>query len=296
MILNVSGRTDVVAFYMKWFMNRLEKGYIDVRNPFYKNQISRIYTKDIELIVFCTKNPIPLLENIDKIKIPFILHVTITPYKKDIEPNVKSKIEIINAVQKIAKIIGKENIYIRYDPIFINNKYNVEYHIKAFQKLISHLEGSTNKIIVSFLDYYKNVWNNIKVLNPKQVTEEDYKNIGIHFSNIAEKCNMTVQTCGENRTLEEYGFIKKDCIDEKLATKLTKNTRFKRWKSRNNKNCHCVEMVDIGVYNSCPHLCKYCYANYDEKSIKQNILTHDENSSLLLGNITQDDIIKIRKK
>ena len=34
MILNVSGRTDIVAFYSKWFMNRYKDGYVDVRNPY----------------------------------------------------------------------------------------------------------------------------------------------------------------------------------------------------------------------------------------------------------------------
>ena len=34
MILNVSGRTDIVAFYSNWFMNRLKEGYVDVSNPF----------------------------------------------------------------------------------------------------------------------------------------------------------------------------------------------------------------------------------------------------------------------
>ena len=43
MILNVSARTDIVSFYSKWFMNRYEKGYVDIRNPFYQKNISRIY-------------------------------------------------------------------------------------------------------------------------------------------------------------------------------------------------------------------------------------------------------------
>ena len=34
MILNVSGRTDIVAFYSDWFINRLKEGFVDVRNPF----------------------------------------------------------------------------------------------------------------------------------------------------------------------------------------------------------------------------------------------------------------------
>ena len=65
MILNVSGRTDIVAFYSNWFMNRLKEGYVLVRNPYYKTLVSKIYFKDVDAIVFCTKNPIPILDKLD---------------------------------------------------------------------------------------------------------------------------------------------------------------------------------------------------------------------------------------
>lgn len=155
MILNVSGRTDIVAFYSKWFLNRLKEGYVDVRNPFNPNLVSRINFEDVDLIMFCTKNPIPIIDKLDDIKIPYIFHVTITPYKNDIEPNLPSKSDIIEAVKKISTIIGIENVYVRYDPIFISVKYNIEYHIKAFTKLCSLLKGYVKTIIVSFIDNYK---------------------------------------------------------------------------------------------------------------------------------------------
>lgn len=291
MILNVSGRTDIIAFYEKWLIKRVEAGFVDVRNPFNPKLLNRINFSDVDLILFCTKNPIPILNDLNKIKIPYLFQITITPYKRDIEPNVPSKKEVIEAVKKISQAIGKENVSVRYDPIFLSEKYNIDYHIKAFKKLCMLLNGYVETIIVSFLDEYKNVLKNKNVLQYRKFTEEDYKIIGKNFSKIAKLNNMKVQTCFEDRNLTEYGFTKGECLSHELAYRLT-GKKYKSWKAR---KCNCVEMVDIGVYNSCKHFCKYCYANYDEKIVNNNFKNHDVNSSLLIGNLEDDDIIKTRK-
>ena len=294
MILNASGRCDIVAFYTPWFMNRYKEGFVDVRNPFYPNLVSRINFLDVDLIVFCTKNPIPIIDHIKEIKIPIIFQVTITPYKEEIE-KIKSKKEIIQAVQKLATIFDPEYIYIRYDPIFLSPKYTLDYHLKAFSKLTTLLEGSCKHIIVSFLDIYKNVLKNKDILNYQDFKEEDYKIIGRNFSKIATSHGMTVQTCFEERNLVEYGFLKADCLSPELAFKLT-GKKYPKWRARKGGNCNCCNMVDIGFYNSCLHMCKYCYANYLESEVVTNYKNHDPNSSLLIGSLKETDIIKIRKK
>ena len=294
MILNISGRTDIVAFYSDWLMNRLEEGFVDVRNPFNPKMISRIMMEDIELLFFCTKNPIPILDKIKDIKKKVYFHITLTPYKKDIEPNLPPKKEIIEAIKKLSKIIGKENIVIRYDPILINDKYTVKYHIKAFDKVCTLLDGYTNKILISFIDDYKNVRKNYKILKYRKLNEEDYKEIGTSFSKIAKEHNIVVHTCAEKRNLTEYGFIQNECMSKELAFKLTGKI-YKKWNARKNVPCKCIEMADIGVYNSCKHFCKYCYANFDEKQVISNYSKHNPKSSLLVGELDKDDIIKVRK-
>ncbi len=294
MILNISGRTDIVAFYSNWLMNRLEEGYIDVRNPFNPKLVSRIMIDEVDLLFFCTKNPIPILDKLKDIKKKMYFHITLTSYKKDIEPNVPPKKDIIDAIKKISKTVGKENIVIRYDPIFINDKYTLEYHVKAFDKLCELLEGFTNKILISFIDEYKNVRNNYKALNYRELTEKDYETIGTKFSESAKKHNIKVHTCAEDRNLVEYGFIKDECMSRELAYKLTGKI-YKKWYARKNVPCRCVEMADIGVYNSCKHFCKYCYANFDEKQVNDNYSKHNPKSSLLIGELNKEDIIKIRK-
>lgn len=295
MILNVSGRTDIVAFYSTWFMKRYEEGFLDVRNPFNPKLVSRIYMEDVDAILFCTKNPVPILDELERIDKPIIFQTTLTPYKKDIEPNVPDKEEVIEAIKKVSSIVGVENTYVRYDPIFLSEKYDLDYHIRAFDRVCTLLDGYVQKIIVSFIDDYKNVRRNIGVLKMRDFCEDDYKTIGVSFSKSASEHGMSVQTCFEERNLSEYGFTIGECISREMAFKLTGKT-YKKWSARKEGKCNCVQMVDIGVYNSCQHFCKYCYANYDEKIVPYNFLKHDVNSSLLIGHLVKDDVIKRRKE
>ena len=295
MILFASGRTDIPAFYSKWFMNRVKAGFVDVRNPFNQNLVSRINFSDVDLIMFCSKNPLPMINKLDILKVPVLFHVTITPYGKDVEPNIPDKRLIIEGVKKLSLVLGIDNVVVRYDPIFLSDKYNVDYHIRAFDKLCKNLNGYVNKIIVSFMDEYKNVRSNRGILRYRTITKEDYKKIGEAFSKSAMDNGMSVQTCFEDADLTEYGFVKGECLSHELAYILT-GKKFKSSNVRKEKKCECVQMVDIGDYNSCMHMCKYCYANYDEKAVSSNFKRHDDNSSLLIGSIQSDDVIKVRKK
>lgn len=294
MILNVSGRTDIVAFYEPWFENRYKAGFVDVRNPFNYHQVSRINFSDVDAIVFCTKNPAPIINFLPKITQPIVFHTTLTGYLSDIEPFVPNKVEVVNNIKQISQIVGPEYTYVRYDPILLNKKYTVEYHLAAFDKLCQELAGVVKHFIVSFIDIYKNVEQNIQFLQLQDFTEDDYRRIGTGFSQSAAKHGQIVQTCFEQRNLVEYGFTPGECMSHAMARELT-GKDFPEWTARKERNCHCVQMIDIGSYNSCGHRCKYCYANYNEGCITANFMRHHPESSLLIGKLEPEDIITIRK-
>ena len=295
MILNVSGRTDIVAFYTPWFINRLKEGFVDVRNPFNESQVSRIYFSDVDAIVFCTKNPRPIIPYLKDIKKPILFHVTLTGYHKDIEVNVKDKKEIIKDIKEISKILGKRNVYVRYDPIFLNDKYTVDYHIKAIKKLAEVLDGYIEKIIISFIDDYKNDRKNEYALNYREFKESDYKALGENVSKVCHEHNIRVHTCFEKRNLSEYGFDEEVCLSHELAYMLT-GKKYPNWKARKEGLCNCVNIVDIGVFNTCPHFCKYCYANFKEEDVLKNRKLHNPNSTMLIGSLKDSDKITIRRK
>ena len=63
MILSVSRRTDIPAFYSEWFFNRIKEGFVCVRNPMNRHQISKIKLTPalVDCIVFWSKNTKPML-------------------------------------------------------------------------------------------------------------------------------------------------------------------------------------------------------------------------------------------
>lgn len=294
MILNVSGRTDILAFYTPWFINRMKEGFFDVRNPFNPKQVSRIYLSDVDLIVFCTKNPHPIIEYLPNIKKSILFHITLTGYQNDIEPNVINKKQIIEDIKKISNILGKSNVYVRYDPILINDKYTIDYHIHAIERICKLLSGYIDKIIISFIDDYKNTRKNSNILKYKKLTKEDYKILGTSLYKLMNKYNIRIHTCCEDEDLSKYGLPKEECLSHELAYILT-GKKYSNWKARK-ASCSCVKMVDIGAFNTCPHLCKYCYANYLEDEVLNNIKKHDINSTMLLGHLEKDDLLTIRRK
>ena len=69
MIVSASRRTDIPAYFSKWFMNRVRSGWCLVPNPFNRNQVSKVplSTPEVEAFVFWTRNPRPLMKYLDEL-------------------------------------------------------------------------------------------------------------------------------------------------------------------------------------------------------------------------------------
>ena len=289
MILQVSGRTDICALYPKWFINRLKEGYVLVRNPYNKQQVSYInISKDVvDCIAFCTKNPqkiIPYLKMIDELGYKYYFMITITSYDQDIEPGLPPKLSIIKSFINLSNLIGKDRIIWRYDPILLNKRYDIECHLKMFEKMCQLLFKYTNIVIISYLDIYKNIIGKFN-----ELSEEEIIYLSKHLGAIAAKYNLQIQTCSEKYDLEKYGIIKGSCLDKQYIEKLL-GYSLEIKNNRNRSNCLCLASIDIGAYSSCDHGCIYCYA-CNHKIVKKNMLMHNENSPLLLGELNDDDQI-----
>ena len=293
MILNTGLRTDIPGFFSEWFYNRIEDGFVYVRNPYAKNQIYsyRLDPELIDCIIFCTKNPKPMFENLEKIdKFNQYWHITITPYEKEIEPNVPPMNDVLESFKYLSKKLGKENVTLRYDPIFINEKYTLEKHIESFEYIINSLSGYTTEAIISFIDLYEKTKRNF----PKaiEVTKDERLKLGKEFAQIGKKNNITIKTCVEGSELDKFGIDSSGCMTKEVIERaINKNLNVPKQKARNGE-CYCLLNNDIGEYNTCDHGCLYCYANSNKRLVKRNLKLHDPKSPILIGEIKEDDIIK----
>jgi hypothetical protein len=292
MILNTGQRTDIPAFYPKWLANRIKEGFVCVRNPYNPIQVSRyvINPEVVDAIGFCTKNPEPFFPYLDLVKdYGQFWYVTMTPYGKDIEPMVPDKERVIEAFKFLSGKVGTKAIGWRYDPIFVSDKYTIDFHLRAFEKMASSLEGYTEVVVISFIDLYEKVKRNFPEV--RAVSEKDKLFLGKGIIRIAGDHGMLVKPCAEGDFLEKYGADCRGCmtiadyeraIGNKLNAPKIKGAR---------SECACYLSCDIGAYDTCGHLCRYCYANNDASLVKTNMKNHDPDSPFLIGNYRPDDKI-----
>lgn len=298
MILSVSRRTDIPAFYLDWFFNRIKEGFVLVRNPMNYHQVSKVSLspKVIECIVFWTKDPRKIINRLDELKdYKYYFQVTITPYGDKIERNIRNKEEIIESFKRLSEKIGKEKVIWRYDPIILSKDLTIEYHIKNFESLASRLSDYTNICTISFLDIYRKTERNMKTFNPIDMNNEIMLEIGSKFVKIAEHYNLKINTCSEKIDLSSVGIDHAKCIDDNLIAEITGYT-LNIGKDKNQRDvCGCVTSIDIGAYNTCRHECLYCYANFSDTAVKNNIIKHDKNSPFLIGCEMEGDKLTVRK-
>jgi len=158
MIISVSRRTDIPAFYSDWFFKRLEEGFVLVRNPMNPQQVSKVSLSKavVDCFVFWTKNPKSMLEKLPLLAgYDYYFQFTLNPYDQEIEVNLPKKAEIIKTFIELSNLIGKDRVIWRYDPILLTDKITIGDHLEYFNILAGQLGDYTRKCVISFLDQYQ---------------------------------------------------------------------------------------------------------------------------------------------
>ena len=299
MILSVSRRTDIPNYYSDWFIARIKEGFLYVRNPMNAHQISRIDLSPevVDCIVFWTKNPANMIEKLEDLKrYMYYFQFTLTGYGRDVEPNLPNKREeLIPTFKRLSEKIGKERVIWRYDPILISKRYTMNYHLQAFEEIADNLADYTERVVISFVDFYSKTKRNARGLGIRQITDEEMFEVAGKMAQIASKYNLIIETCAEQINLQEVGIQHGSCIDKKLIERLLGCKLIAKKDKNQRAGCGCFESVEVGTYNTCLNGCKYCYANFNDRRVEDNIKLYNRDSVLLCGNITSDDRIIERK-
>ncbi len=297
MIINTGMRTDIPAFYSDWFANRLKAGFVLVRNPYNPRSVTRyrLCPDVVDLIGFCTKNPAPMFRYMDLLQ-PYGQYwfVTITPYGREIEPHVPDKLKVLDSFKQLSERVGADRVAWRYDPVLTSDTWPAERHARAFEYMAKTLSGYTRTAVISFIDLYGKTRRNFP--EARAVKAEERLLLGKSFTETGRKYGMTIRPCGEGNELAQFGADCGGCMTAAVyESALHRRLKIPAGQPAR-KECACYLGGDIGAYNTCGHLCRYCYANEDAETVRRNMAAHDPESPLLLGKLRPDDQVREAKQ
>ena len=176
----------------------------------------------------------------------------------------------------------------RYDPIILDDRYTLEFHKERFEMLCGWLSGHTTRCIISFVDDYKN--------SPfQELSQEEMEEAAAALSAIAAKYKLPLYSCAEKVNLESFGIRHGACIDREKIQRITGYNLDVKKDRGQRRECGCCESIDIGIYNTCIHGCKYCYATASVESARSKHSTHNPRSPILIGDLQGDEIITSRE-
>ena len=310
-IISSSRETDIPAFYADWFVSRLHEGWCGWKNT-YSGIVHKVSFDKTRMIVFWSKNPKPMLERLDEINAlgfrQYYFQFTLNDYVAEgLEPNVPPVAERIDTFRRLADRIGKERVIWRFDPLMLScaagtkpgppgGDLSVDVLLERIVAIGLQLKGYTEKLVFSFIDIsaYRKVQRNLAGLGIREFTPEEQTRFAKGLSKLNRELGLELATCGEEADLGAFGVKHNKCVDDELMMRLFHDDTalmdfigaeydiFNGWhipKSKKDKGqrkaCGCIVSKDIGAYNTCPHLCRYCYANASPEQALANWRLHE---------------------
>lgn len=289
-IISCSRRTDIPAFYSKWFQTRLRAGYCHVINPF-GGQVYRIslIPEDCDGIVFWTRNPAPLLSFLDEMDARgyrYYFHYTITGYPKAIESHNPPVEQAIKVFRHLSDRVSSDRVRWRYDPILISSVTPATYHFRQFEQIANALQGYTTHCTFSFVDFYGKTQRNLDRVQTASGVIFEHPSLSIQqdivgkLVIIAHEYGIMMHSCC-NDGLAVKGAFKNRCIDPDLITNLSPQREIRVKAEPTRQDCGCILSVDIGAYDTCMFGCTYCYATNSRSAALRRNRAHDPTDSTL---------------
>lgn len=143
-------------------------------------------------------------------------------------PPVEQRIETFKT---LSDRLGPGRVIWRYDPILVSSLTPVAYHLERFERLAGLLGGCSERVVVSFMDFYWKVATRLRRMGDREgIRFEDLT--GIHrreeLLDMAEKMasigsgfGFDVTSCAEPVDLTDAGILPGACIDAALVRRLS---------------------------------------------------------------------------
>ena len=307
-IVSASRSTDIPAFYSDWFLHRLKVGYSAWTNPFNGTK-SYVSYQNTRLIVFWSKNPQHLLDKdglldyLQTKEINSYVQYTLNDYENEqLERGVPSLADRIDTFKSLVDRLGFGKVIWRFDPLILTDTVNINSLLDKIKRIGDYLKGYTEKLVFSFadIDTYRKVKANLEKNNIiyRNFSEHEMLQFAAGLQQLNREWNFTLASCGEKIDLDQFGIVHNKCVDDNLIIKHFSSDRklmdflgvdikepnlFGEEKKKNIKDkgqrpfCGCIVSKDIGEYNTCAHLCDYCYANTSKESAMSNYRRHLDN-------------------
>jgi DNA repair photolyase len=310
-IISASRSTDIPAFYSDWFISRIKEGYVKWKNPFNGLPLYVSFEK-ARMFVFWSKNPKPMLKYLDFLDektYNYYFQFTLNDYDLEkLEPNVPDVRARIETFIELSERTDKKKTIWRFDPLILTDRIGVDELLRKIENIGNQLKNHTQKMVFSFADIriYKKTRNNLRnnSISYQEFDERSMTEFAVGLQKMNAKWQFELAACAENISLERYGIVHNKCIDDDLMIRLFPDDKALMdflgvritspdifnpdaviEKKRNNKDsgqrrfCGCITSKDIGEYNTCPHLCEYCYANVSKETVLKNWNRHIHNNN-----------------
>jgi DNA repair photolyase len=310
-IISASRATDIPAFHARWLKNRLDAGYCKWLNPFNGRTVYVSFERARAFVFWTKNAApmLPLLPELDRRGLAYYFQFTLNDYEAEgLEPHVPPLAERLATFKRLSQMLGKHRVIWRYDPLLLTDTLAVDDLLAKVERIGRELHRYAEKLVFSFADVagYAKVKKNLEEAG---VRFRDFDESAMHafaagLSRLLADWNIAACTCAESVDLARHGIGHNRCIDGELLLRISGNNRDlldafgvesnsaadplgrqlncrtdlpaaldqDRLKDKGQrKACGCIASKDIGQYNTCPHLCRYCYANASPQVVELNV-------------------------
>lgn len=288
MIVSASYKTDIPAFYGRWFLNRLAAGYCRTVNP-YGGRPGRVdlTRAAVDGFIFWTKNLAPFragLEVVERLGFPYVVQYSITGLPGALERSVTGWERAAEHVRELRDRHGPRAAVWRYDPVVVTDGTPPAWHRERFARIAAALAGATDEVVVSFMQPYRKTVRNLDAagLRWRDPEPEEKRALLADLTAIAAGHGMALTLCTQPGLEGVPGTAPARCVDADRLSDVAGRPLRAREKG-NRPGCLCAENRDIGEYDTCPHGCVYCYAVSGHATARRRFHAHDPDGAFLFA-------------